>query len=99
MKKKPIKSRQKSVSHPPDPNDLLEQAQEEVGHGELRQYAKVIATLRGKGFSFREIAEWLVKRGVSANHNSVYHVFNKHVHPAQVDEIEQRLEMESLEES
>ena len=41
----------------------------------MSAYCPVIATLRGKGFSYREIAEWLSERGVDVDHNAVYRVY------------------------
>lgn len=99
MKRKTNNSRQKTPVAPlhfPDPHELLEQAEDEVGHSDLKQYLRVIVTLRSKGFSFREIAEWLGKRGVPTNHNSVYHVFTKNVHDIEVHDVENDLEAKGL---
>ena len=59
----------------PTPQDLLEAAEAEMSRRFLRQYISVISKLREKGFSFREIAEWLCERGVPADRNSVYRAF------------------------
>jgi len=65
-------------SDPPLPEELLELAAEEVDRNLLIDYAAVIDTLReDKGFSFREIAEWLTKNGVPADYNSVYRLYTK----------------------
>lgn len=74
----------------PDPYDLLIEAQAELANSDLRQYAEVIRTLRTKGFSFREIAQWLTKRGVPTDHNGVYRVFTTALHPAAVEDAEEQ---------
>lgn len=102
MKSKTRKSKETSLkvvtvsaSSPfPDPCDLLLEAEKETAQSDLKKYTATIATLRKKGFSFRQIAEWLDQRGIPADHNGVYRVYTKHVHPAQVAEIEERLEEE-----
>lgn len=76
----------------PEPHDLLREAEKEIGHGDLKNYARVIATLRQKGFSFREIAEWLNARGVPTNHNAVYRVFTTCLAGSEAEDIEERLE-------
>ncbi|MEY3481423.1 MAG: hypothetical protein RIQ71_2198 [Verrucomicrobiota bacterium] len=76
----------------PEPNDLLSEAHMEIGHSDLKSYATVIATLRKKGFSFREIAEWLNARSVPTNHNAVYRIFTTCLAPGQADEIEEDLD-------
>lgn len=59
---------------------LLEEAEGEPTRVELPKYMEVIEVLREKkGFSFREIAEWLAKRGVDADHNAVYRLYTKKV--------------------
>lgn len=73
----------------PEPHDLLEQAQNETGHSDLKSYAATVATLRKKGFSFREIAEWLNARGVPTNHNAVYRVFTTCLAEGEADAIEE----------
>lgn len=59
----------------PPPEILLEEAEREPNFRDLSPYCPVIATLRGKGFSYREIAEWLSERGVDVDHNAVYRVY------------------------
>lgn len=59
---------------------LLLDAEKEPTRVALPSYIQVIEVLREKkGFSFREIAEWLSKRGVEADHNSVYRLYTKKV--------------------
>ena len=76
----------------PEPHDLLKEAEKETGHGDLKSYARVIATLRRKGFSFREIAEWLNARGVTTNHNAVYRTFTNCLASGEIEEIEEGLQ-------
>jgi hypothetical protein len=83
------------------PRGMLEEAQEEVEQRELAEYLDSISLLREKGFSFRAIAEFLTKHGVTADHNSVYRIFTKGmteeevVMRAEIDE-EQRERAEAL---
>jgi transposase-like protein len=35
--------------------------------------------LRDKGFSYREIAQWLSEHGVHADHNAVYRVYHNNI--------------------
>jgi len=61
----------------PFPEDLLREAEQEPNYQELDEYSDTIETLREKGFSYREIAEWLKKRGVDIDHNAVYRIYTK----------------------
>jgi hypothetical protein len=65
------------ISLRPFPDDLLEEAEQEPNERDLAEYIEVIVTLREKGLSFRDIAGWLSKRGVEADHNAVYRVYTK----------------------
>jgi hypothetical protein len=78
------------------PQGMLAAAEEAPDQRDLADYRDTISTLRKKGFSFREIAEFLTKRGVSANHNAVYRVYEKYM---TVDEqaVEAELDREDLE--
>jgi hypothetical protein len=59
----------------PAPEQLLMEAEGEANYRNLASYSAVIGTLRGKGFSYREIAEWLSERGVPVDHNAVYRIY------------------------
>ena len=59
------------------PLGMLEEAQAEADQRELADYLDSITLLRDKGMSFREIAEFLTKRGVFADHNAVYRIYTK----------------------
>jgi hypothetical protein len=59
----------------PPPEELLREAEEEPNYRDLSHYASVIGTLRKKGFSYRDIAEWFSERGVDVDHNAVYRVY------------------------
>jgi len=78
----------------PPPDALLREAEEEPNYRDLSEYCPVIATLRGKGFSYREIAEWLSERGVELDHNAVYrlHTRNMSDHEAKMEDKEAELE-------
>jgi len=78
----------------PPPDALLREAEEEPNYRDLSEYCPVIATLRGKGFSYREIAEWLSKRGVDLDHNAVYRLYTRNMsdHEAKMEDQEADLE-------
>jgi hypothetical protein len=84
---KSAKGEQKTASPPgdvvthlefPPPHFLLEQAEKESNRKLLADYREAITVLRhDKGFTFREIAEWLTQKGVAADYNAVYRVYTK----------------------
>jgi hypothetical protein len=78
----------------PPPDALLREAEEEPNYRDLSEYCPVIATLRGKGFSYREIAEWLSERGVELDHNAVYRLYTRNMsdHEAKMEDQEAQLE-------
>lgn len=73
-----------SLTLRPFPDDLLDEAEQEPDHIDLAEYWRVIAKLREKGLTFREVADWLSQRGVDADHNAVYRVYSKHLTPDQI---------------
>jgi len=63
---------------PSPPDSLLELALKEPDRRPLRDYADVISVLRHqKKFTFREVAEWLKKHNVDADHNAVYREYTR----------------------
>jgi hypothetical protein len=76
----------KSALNLPPPEFLLELAESEQDQGLLDDYHKVITTLRAKNFTFREIAEWLAKRGLEVDHNAVYRTFCKHATDQEIED-------------
>ena len=63
----------------PDPFYVLEAAQAEPSRKPLQAYMDAIVVLRDhKGFSFREIADWLSENAVKTDHNTVYREYRKH---------------------
>jgi len=60
---------------------LYYEACDEEDQNELRKYAQVIQVLRGKGFSFRGIADWLNERGFKTDRNEVYRIYCKILPP------------------
>jgi hypothetical protein len=78
------------------PLGMLEDAEAEVDQRDLADYRDTITTLRQKGFSFREIGEFLSKRGVFADHNAVYRIYAKYMTPEEIEE-ENRMEEEERE--
>ena len=82
----------------PPPDYLLEQARGETNRKLLQDYRDTIRVLRDeKGFSFREIADWLTENGVEADYNSVYRVYTKGMSDEQVLEAERRDALEEQE--
>ena len=81
----------------PSPHELLMEAEEEPNYYNLRAYVPVMGTLRRKGFSYREIAEWLGKRGVSVDHNAVYRVYRANMPDELLHEEDLREEQEEAE--
>jgi len=63
----------------PPPEWLFQQAEQEPDFHSLSHYADSIRLLRDKGFSYREIAEWLSEHGVHADHNAVYRVHHNNL--------------------
>lgn len=83
----------------PPPGQLLMEAMDEPNYRDLNEYSAVIDTLRGKGFSFREIAEWLSTRRVPVDHNTVYRIYTSGLShdEARVEEEEARNEADAEE--
>jgi transposase-like protein len=52
--------------------------------------------LREKGFSYREIAEWLSDRGVEVDHNAVYRVYTNSLsdHEAYLEDLREAEEVQ-----
>jgi hypothetical protein len=46
---------------------------------DLREHLGTISTLRGKGYSWRDIAAFLVSNGVDVDHARVYRAYTKHL--------------------
>jgi hypothetical protein len=59
----------------PDPERLFREAEQEPDFRTVSAYVDSIRMLRDKGFSYREIADWLSERGVDVDHNAVYRVY------------------------
>lgn len=69
----------------PDPSGLLAAAKDEMPQLYLDDYIETIHELRAKCFTFRQIADWLTKRGVQADHNSVWRVYAKRMSNAEME--------------
>jgi hypothetical protein len=73
----------------PPPEYLLEKAHSVVNRKLIEDYSQAIQVLRDeKRLTYREIAEWLTKNGVPADHNSVYRAYTKHMDPAELAEVQ-----------
>jgi hypothetical protein len=59
----------------PPPEFLFREAEQEPDFRTLSAYVDSIGMLRHKGFSYRDIADWLSERGVDVDHNAVYRVY------------------------
>lgn len=93
----PLQVETVSESHPP-PEILMQLAMDEPNRRLLDEQRGTIAVLRDeKGFTFREIAEWLTDKGIECDYNAVYRVYTKGMHPgevAQLDEVTNQEERE-----
>ena len=93
----------------PDPHHVFEAAQAESSRKPLQTYMDAIVELReNKGFSFREIAEWLSEIAVKTDHNLVYREYRKHQKkmterhesefgPSEINPFEEEVEQETAE--
>ena len=74
----------------PPPDFLLNEARKEVNRKLIESYIHTIRLLRhDKGFSFREIADWLTENGVEADYNAVYRVYTKGLPEGDVADLDQ----------
>lgn len=65
-------------SGPCPPDIVFREAMAEENRRALREYHDAIKVLRDeKRFTFREIAEWLEKYNVEADHNAVYREYTR----------------------
>lgn len=81
-----------------DPKQLRAEAEKEPPRHGLSQYADAIALLKQeKGFSFREIAAWLLERGVSVDHNAVWRTYSRTVAAGSTGENSERIEQSEQE--
>jgi hypothetical protein len=83
----------------PPPEELQREAEEEPNYRDLSHYASVIGTLREKGFSYRDIAEWLSERGVDVDHNAVYRVYTNSLSDYDAHLESEREELDAQEEA
>ena len=79
----------------PPPDALLREAEEEPNYRDLSEYCPVIATLRNKGFSYREIAEWLSERGVELDHNAVYRLYTREMSDSEAHRADEEADLEA----
>ncbi len=79
----------------PPPDALLREAEEEPNYRDLSEYCPVIATLRGKGFSYREIAEWLSERGFELDHNAVFRLSTRNMPDHEAKMVDQEADLEA----
>ena len=60
-----------------DRDELLAAAKAAPAKVRLEEYREVVQELRGKGFTWREVAAFLTERGVTTDHTWVYRTFGK----------------------
>jgi transposase-like protein len=82
----------------PPPEELFREAEEEPNYRDLSHYADTIRILRDKGFSYRDIAEWMSERGVPVDHNAVYRVFTNSLSDYDAHLESERVDQEAQEE-
>jgi len=58
-----------------DREELLAAAKAAPAKVRLEEYREVVQELRGKGFTWREVADFLTERGVPTDHSWVYRTF------------------------
>jgi hypothetical protein len=82
----------------PPPHYLLQEAKKVINRNLIEEYIETINVLRDdKGYSFREIADWLTENGVEADYNAVYRAYTSGMSGrdaaqiAQLDEHEDRV--------
>jgi len=88
-----------TASSMPPPEWLFREAEQEPDFHSLSHYSDSIRLLRDKGFSYREIAEWLSKRGVHADHNAVYRVHHNNLSDYDSYLEDQREDQEAMDEA
>ena len=64
-----------------DKDELLAAAKAAPAKVRLEEYREVVQELRGKGFTWREIADFLTERGVPTEHSWLYRTFERRRRP------------------
>lgn len=59
------------------PADLLKQAKAAPEKQSLAAHSEAVLVLRDKGYTWREIAQFLGERGISADHTSIFRLVSK----------------------
>jgi hypothetical protein len=83
----------------PDPERLFREAEQEPDFRALSAYVDSIRMLRDKGFSYREIADWLSERDLEVDHNAVYRAYTKNLSDYEAHLEDQREADEAYEEA
>lgn len=77
----------------PPPDVLLQMAEEEPLRFEMSDYIEAIRHLKDeKNFSFRQIADWMSRKGLKCDHNAIYREYTKL--PEQIDLEKEQRELE-----
>lgn len=60
-----------------NPKDILEEAKAAPPKTRIEEYRETVMTLREKGYTWRDIADFLKERGVAVDHTRIYRTFGK----------------------
>lgn len=60
-----------------NPKEILAEAKAATSKTRIEEYREAVHTLREKGYSWREIADFLKERGVVTDHTRIYRTFGK----------------------
>lgn len=60
-----------------DPEEILKAARATPEKQNLEAYREAVEVLREKGFTWRDIADFLTERGVSTDHTRIYRLFGQ----------------------
>ncbi len=60
-----------------DPKEILAEAKAAASKTRIEEYREAVQTLREKGYTWREIADFLRARGVVTDHTRIYRTFGK----------------------
>ena len=60
-----------------NPKEMLAEAKAMASKPRIEEYRETVQTLREKGYTWREIADFLNERGISTDHTRIYRTFGK----------------------
>lgn len=86
------------VMRPPSVGELLSEAEQEPNFIDLAEYWPVVQSLREKGFSYREVANWLTARGIEVSYGAVYRLCTRRLSYKEQELAQMEMEEEEQEE-